>query len=159
MTAPCAWRRSRWVQQYHCSTATVPPQYHRNTATAHLQYCCSTGDEGSRAARPPALRLLRGPWGYGYAQARGAAQRRPSLHRFQPLFTVTRPARSLPAPPPPPPPPPRPALPRPAPLQAHDFEAYQELLRQQSGLVGAGAGERFEAISKFLHGAEELGWT
>ena len=35
--------------------------------------------------------------------------------------------------------------------QAHDFEAYQELLRQQTGVV-AGSGEKFEAISKFLHG-------
>lgn len=37
-------------------------------------------------------------------------------------------------------------------LQAHDFEAYQELLRQQTGYAG-GSGEKFEAISRFLHGA------
>ena len=42
------------------------------------------------------------------------------------------------------------------PLQAHDFEAYQEMLRKQAGISGAASGgERYEAISKFLQG----GWV
>lgn len=41
-------------------------------------------------------------------------------------------------------------------LKAHDFEAYQEMLRRQAqaGGAGAAAGERFEAISKFLADTE-----
>lgn len=39
------------------------------------------------------------------------------------------------------------------PLQAHDFEAYQEMLAAKAGLSGApAAGERYEQISKFLAG-------
>jgi hypothetical protein len=39
-------------------------------------------------------------------------------------------------------------------VQAHDFEAYQEMLQAQAGASGApAAGERYEQISKFLHGA------
>jgi len=39
------------------------------------------------------------------------------------------------------------------PAQAHDFEAYQEMLAAQAGLSGApAAGERYEQISKFLAG-------
>ena len=38
--------------------------------------------------------------------------------------------------------------------QAHDFEAYQELLRNQTG-EGAAPGERYEAISVFLSETEE----
>lgn len=44
-------------------------------------------------------------------------------------------------------------------LQAHDFEAYQELLRSEPGAAGAGTGagaeERYEAVSKFLADTEE----
>lgn len=41
--------------------------------------------------------------------------------------------------------------------QAHDFEAYQELLRAQAASVGAaGGGEKYEQISKFLNGAWRL---
>ena len=39
-------------------------------------------------------------------------------------------------------------------LQAHDFEAYQELLRTQTG-EGLAPGERYEAISVFLSETEE----
>lgn len=46
------------------------------------------------------------------------------------------------------------AAPCPHPKQAHDFEAYQDMLRAQAGLSGApAAGERYEQISKFLQGA------
>ena len=38
--------------------------------------------------------------------------------------------------------------------QAHDFEAYQELLKQQTG-ENLGAGERYEAISVFLSETED----
>lgn len=38
-------------------------------------------------------------------------------------------------------------------LKAHDFEAYQEMLRRQTGSLPA-AGERYEAISKFLADTE-----
>lgn len=37
--------------------------------------------------------------------------------------------------------------------QAHDFEAYQELLQRETG--GTAPGERYEAISKFLSETEE----
>lgn len=40
------------------------------------------------------------------------------------------------------------------PPQAHDFEAYQDMLRTQAAAAPAGAGERYEQISKFLAG----GW-
>lgn len=44
-------------------------------------------------------------------------------------------------------------------LQAHDFEAYQELLLSEPGATGPGAGvgaeERYEAVSKFLADTEE----
>jgi hypothetical protein len=50
-----------------------------------------------------------------------------------------------------------PPLPHPR-EQAHDFEAYQEMLRAQAGASGApAAGERYEQISKFLQGG--LGGT
>ncbi len=42
--------------------------------------------------------------------------------------------------------------------QAHDFEAYQELLREPGGGGaggGAGAEERYEAVSKFLADTED----
>ena len=42
---------------------------------------------------------------------------------------------------------------RPPARQAHDFEAYQELLREQSGPETAGA--RYEVISRFLTETEE----
>ena len=38
-------------------------------------------------------------------------------------------------------------------LKAHDFEAYQEMLKSQTGGIPAG-GERYEAISKFLADTE-----
>ena len=38
-------------------------------------------------------------------------------------------------------------------LQAHDFEAYQEMLREQSGPENAG--ERYNAISSFLSATED----
>lgn len=44
-------------------------------------------------------------------------------------------------------------------MQAHDFEAYQDLLRSEPGAAGAGTGagaeERYEAVSKFLADTEE----
>lgn len=40
------------------------------------------------------------------------------------------------------------------PAQAHDFEAYQELPKQQTG-ENLGAGERYEAISVFLSETED----
>ena len=39
-------------------------------------------------------------------------------------------------------------------MQAHDFEAYQELLKQQTG-ESLGSGERYEAISVFLSETED----
>ena len=38
--------------------------------------------------------------------------------------------------------------------QAHDFEAYQDLLKQQAG-ESLGSGERYEAISVFLTETED----
>ena len=38
-------------------------------------------------------------------------------------------------------------------LQAHDFEAYQELLREQGGTDTSS--ERYEVISRFLNDTEE----
>jgi hypothetical protein len=38
-------------------------------------------------------------------------------------------------------------------MQARDFEAYQEILRRhQAGAGASTAGEKYEAISKFLAG-------
>ena len=44
--------------------------------------------------------------------------------------------------------------PRRPPFQAHDFEAYQEMLCAQAATRGESqSGERYEAINKFLQGA------
>jgi hypothetical protein len=44
-------------------------------------------------------------------------------------------------------------------MQAHDFEAYQDLLRSEPGAAGVGTGAgaeaRYEAVSKFLADTEE----